>query len=334
MTSLTGWPIAVAVRERPERSWALKPIITLTMNPAVDISAEAEQVSPTRKVRCTSVRRDPGGGGINVARVIRTLGGQAIALYAAGGTSGKLIEELVKREKVDQDPIPIQGFTRESFTVLDRSSGNQFRFVFSGPELSDNEWQECLDHLFALDHTPEYIVASGSLPRGVPSDFYARVARFAKKEGARLVLDTSGEALRTALEEGVYLVKPNLRELQDLTGCRADNVAEQQALTRDLVANNNAEVVALTLGGEGALLTWRGGCEYVAPPKVEPQSAVGAGDSFVGGFTLAIARDRSLMDAFRFGIAAGTAALLTPGTELCHRADVERLHAKILVDAR
>src|SRR5438552_1262281 len=169
-----------------------QPVVTLTVNPAVDISSSVEHVAPERKLRCRAPRKEPGGGGLNVSRALHELGGQSLALYLAGGPNGCLLAELLNRAGVENRAIPIEGATREDFTIVGESSGSQFRFIMPGPEVTNTEWQRCLTELEAVDPQPQYVVASGSLPPGVPADFYARVARIAKQGDSRLILDTSG----------------------------------------------------------------------------------------------------------------------------------------------
>jgi 6-phosphofructokinase 2 len=284
---------------------------------------------PTRKLRCGAARRDAGGGGINVARVVRRLGSEAAAIYPAGGASGRLLESLVGREGVRSVAIAVAEETREDFTVLEQKSGNQFRFVLPGAPLAEPEWHACLDALKAVEKLPPFVVGSGSLPPGAPDDFYARAARIAKAGGARMVVDTSGNALAAALKEGVYLVKPNLRELHELTQARLGDQAQQISACRDLIASGAAEVVTLTLGADGALLVTRDGAHLARAPHITPVSAVGAGDSFVGGMVWRLAAGGGIVDAFRYGVAAGSAAVLNPGTELCHAGDVARLFEQI-----
>jgi 6-phosphofructokinase 2 len=146
-------------------------IVTLTPNPAIDISTSVDEVVPVRKLRCEAARRDPGGGGINVARVVQRLGAEVTAIYPAGGCTGELLRRLVKREGVQSLAIPVAEETRESFTALDQKSGEQYRFVLPGAPLSEAEWCACLDALEAVDPLPPFVVCSGSLPPGVPDDF-------------------------------------------------------------------------------------------------------------------------------------------------------------------
>lgn len=310
----------------------MKRIVTMTLNPAIDFAADAEHVVPTHKIRCGKPKMDPGGGGINAGRVIRELGGAAAAVYTEGGGIGAFLRSLLEREGIEALPVEIVNPTRESFTVNETSSGKQFRFVLPGPELEESEWQKCLEVLGSLEPFPDYLVASGSLPPGAPSDFYARAARMVNGRGGCLLLDTSGDALGAALVERVHLVKPNLRELRELTGRRIEKEQEQEEACRELVLQDRADMVALTLGGKGALLVTKDRTRRVGTPQVEVVSPIGAGDSFMGAMALALAQEKSTEEAFLYGVAAGTAAVMTPGTELCRKEDVERLFSILLSD--
>lgn len=307
----------------------MKAIATLTMNPTIDVSATVEQVQPTHKLRCSEPRREPGGGGINVARAIHRLGGRATPLYISGGATGQMIHKLLRKEGIEDRSIEIEKLTRESFTVFETSTGRQFRFVLPGPEIRKGEWQQCLGMLGLLTPIPVYIVASGSLPPGVPDDFYARVAETAKRIGARLIVDTWGVPLRAALEYGIFLAKPNLRELEDAVGHPLPDPASQAEACRELVGRGCCGAIVLTLGDEGSLLTTPDGQHRTLAMDVPVKSAVGAGDSLVAGLTLALAQGRSMAEAYLYGVAAGTAAVLTPGTELCRREDTDRLFAEL-----
>jgi 6-phosphofructokinase 2 len=307
----------------------MKPIVTLTINPTIDLATTVEAVTPEHKLRCDAERRDPGGGGLNVARVIHELGGESLAVYPRGGPTGDLLEQLLAEKGLRRWSIAISGHTRENFTVAERKSRREFRFVMPGPTLSEQEWQGFLEAVSTVAADAEYIVASGSLAPGVPVDFYARVARVARKQNARLVLDTSGEPLRAALEEGVFFAKPNRKEFRDMMGAQVEEPAAMAAAARDFLEKGRAEVLVVSMGAEGALLTTRQSQLRATPPPVETHSSVGAGDSFVGGMTLGLARGMPPEEAFRWGIAAGTAALLSQGTGLCRRPDTERLLAQV-----
>ena len=302
-------------------------IVTLTMNPALDIATSTDRVEPTHKLRCTQPRYDPGGGGINVARAVHALGGDAIAVFPVGGPAGEMINHLLNQEGVRHHPIAIAGFTRESLAVEDRQTGQQFRFILPGPEISERDQERCLDQLSATAAEAAYLVASGSLPLGVPEDFYARVAELAQTLGKRLVLDTSGAALKQA-GHGIYLLKPSLRELQDLAGREIRTECEQEEAAHEVIEQGRSEIVVLSLGEEGALLVSAAGCERFAAIPVRAKSTVGAGDSMLAGIVLGLSRGLALREAVRFGMAAGAAALLGSGTELCRRSDVERLHLR------
>lgn len=310
----------------------MKKILTLTMNPALDVSTDAEQVEPVRKLRCGPARREPGGGGINVARVLKRLKGPVTALFPAGGHIGAQLEQLVTEEGVDTLTIPIGGETRENFTARETSTGQQYRFVLAGPEVSMAECQACLEALDSALPSVGLVVASGSLPPGAPQDFYAEVATVVASRKAPLILDTSGRALAGALGPGLGFIKPNLRELSDLVGADLVAEADQIDACRALVADGKVATVALTLGAAGGLLVSAGGVWRARAPDVEVESAVGAGDSFMGGMAWALAEGRAPEDAFAAGIAAGTAAVLTPGTGLCRAEDVQRFMNEISLE--
>lgn len=299
------------------------------MNPSIDISSSVDRVAPIRKLRCKPERRDPGGGGINVARVVQRLGVDVLALYPAGGSPGVLLHRLLDAEGVASRPVEIAGDTREDLTILDESTAEQFRFVFPGPRLEARELSGVMELVAGLAPLPGLVVASGSLPPGAPDDFFARLARVVKRRGARFVLDASGAALKHALDEGVWLVKPSLREFGELLGRPLEHEGDWRAAAAELVRSGKAEVVALTLGDRGALLVTAEHAFRAPALPVTVVSAVGAGDSFLGGMVASLARGRSLLESFRVGVAAGSAAVEMPGTALCTRGEVERLVAGV-----
>ena len=307
----------------------MSPIVTLTLNPAVDKNTSIDRVVAEDKLRCNAPSREPGGGGINVSRVVRRLGGASRALYTSGGPPGEMLGGLLADEGLDHRPLPVTDWTRENLIVSEISTGRQFRFGMPGPTLTAAEVEAGLEALRTLDPAPEYLVASGSLPPGVPSDTYTAVAKTARALGARPILDTSGAALREARAAGWYLLKPNLRELQQLAGRTLETDPERIEAARGFIKQGWCEGIVLSMGAAGALLVTAEETLHVRSPTVPIESRVGAGDSMVGGLVLALSRGWPLPDAVRFGVAAGAAAVMTPGTELCRRTDTERLYEQL-----
>ncbi|MFK4026731.1 1-phosphofructokinase family hexose kinase [Stutzerimonas balearica] len=301
-------------------------IATLTLNPAMDLAVRTPRVVATEKLRCSAPRHDPGGGGINVARVVSTLGGDALAVYPAGGPFGEMLRRALDAIGLTHLPVAISGDTRESFTVDEQASGLQYRFVLPGPRLSEQERLGCLAALRGLHPAPAYLVVSGSFTPGIEPSFFDELLALAGQVGARLVVDLSGEPLAYAARRGgAYLIKPSLNELASLIGRMPESEREQEGALRELIAAGAAEVIVLSLGAAGALYASGDRLERIAAPSVPMVSAVGAGDSMLGAVVLALAQGRELGDAVRYGVAAGAATVMRPGTQLCLREDVERL---------
>lgn len=301
-------------------------IVTVTPNPALDLSFTVERLVDTCKLRCTEPRKDAGGGGVNVARVLQRLGADCRAVFLAGGNTGTLLQRLIEAERVPSEQIIIGGETRENVTVREASSGREFRFVLPGPAVTEFEWHRCLGYLEALNPLPGYIVASGSLPPGVPAEFYAYIAQHAKSKGVRMVLDASGDALAAALKVGVFLVKPSLDELRELTGKPLHEESEWREAAYGLVERGLARNVALTLGSRGALMVTEDRTIRVPALQVPVVSAVGAGDSFLAALVWALEHRPNAEQALQYAVAAGCAAVMKSGTALCDPADVVRLY--------
>lgn len=296
-------------------------IVTVTLNPAVDLACSAESVRPTTKTRTFDEHIDPGGGGINVARVLHAMGADTLALVVAGGVTGALIEELLTEAGVPHETVHCAGRTRISFTVFDRAAKEEFRFVPQGATAEPHDWTEVIARLETIDC--DWIVGSGSLEPGMPPDIYATMAVLARRRGIRFALDTSGTPLRIALDAGVDLVKPSLGELEAYAGRALPDRAVQSAEAMKLVQSGHAGIVALTLGGDGAMLASAAGVWHLPAVPVPFRSAVGAGDSFVAGALWALSHGLPEVDVLRWGIAAGTAAVARAGTARVRLEDVE-----------
>jgi 6-phosphofructokinase 2 len=306
--------------------------ITLTLNPTVDVSTEVVQVVAEEKLRCSPPVRDPGGGGLNVARVIAVLGGEAAAVFPVGGATGEMLRQLVAPlPRITAAAVPVTGWTREGFTVTETSTNHQFRFNVPGEPLTADERDRCVAAAVEALADDGYLVVSGSMPPDTPDDLLTGLAAAVRDRGGRLVVDTSGEALRTAVAAGPDLVKPNLGELAWLVGAQHLDLPAAAAAARSLVEGGCRHVLT-SMGPSGALLVSRDTEPvHLVPPMVRVRSRVGAGDSTVAGMVLALARGRGVVDAAVRGVAAGTAAVMTPGTQLCRREDVEAVAAQVEV---
>jgi len=302
-------------------------ILTIALNPAVDISCTAQTVKPIHKIRTKNQKSDPGGGGTNVARVISVLGGQPVLAYLSGGTTGPMFESLLVDSAIVQYRFEMQGPVRVAYMIWEETTGAEYRFVPEGPEVSIEEIEPLMKFVGGFDG--RYCVASGSLPPGLPTDTYARIANTCSHKGTRLVLDTSGEALQEAFAHGgIYLAKPSRHELEVFAGHRLDGQGLRDVAAM-LVAKGAAKNLVVSLGADGALLANEDAITHAPSMKVKVRSAVGAGDSFVGAMTWWLSLGKSVAESFRFGLAAGAAAAMTPGTGLCRQTDVLMLFDRL-----
>jgi 6-phosphofructokinase 2 len=306
-------------------------IATLTVNPAVDVAAQADEVRPGHKIRTFGERFDPGGGGINVARVVHALGGRARALVVTGGVTGRYVEEMLSDGGVPWSAVPIAGATRISFTVRDRANNAEYRFVPQGPQLEAADCARILEAIEQLD--AGWLVVSGSLSPGAPTDFYATVARSAARRGIKVALDTSGAALKASLGEHISVLKPSLSEFESIVGQRARDAPTRSALAAELVRSGVASMIALTLGGEGAILATQQGVRHATALPVRERSGVGAGDSFLAGLVLGLARRESPDRALQLAMATAAVAVSHSGTAQVRRSEVEELLAGARLDA-
>lgn len=302
-------------------------VITLTMNPVLDKSTATKLVLAEKKIQCDSLRLEPGGGGLNVSRAIKKLGGNSTAYFLAGGNSAKKISGLLGEEEVNNRIIDSGIPARENLVVYDKTTGRQYRFGMPGNRISEEHWKKALETIQNASPKPRYIVASGSLPPGTPDDFYARIAHYAKNNDIRLIIDTKGEPLKIAVEEGgVYMIKPNLREMANLVDAKHFTGLEQEEAASKILSERKCEVIVLSMGERGVMLAITDyDIEYIVPPTVPKISAVGAGDSMVAGILTAFSKGMLPGLAVRYGVAAGTAAVMTPGSELCKKEDTERI---------
>ncbi|MEX1336653.1 MAG: 1-phosphofructokinase family hexose kinase [Candidatus Limnocylindrales bacterium] len=309
----------------------MRPILTLTINPTIDLTMEIDALEPTGKNRATLLGVAPGGGGINVARALVELGGEATAIHTSGGAVGARLERLFDEEGLPHEAVDIEGETREALVLFEREHHRSYHIVPPGPEMSPAARERLTATLSHQLREGAIVVASGSVPPGIGDDVYAAMADLVRGSGAKLVLDTSGAALRPALESGVYVVKPNRREAGTLVGHEIEDLDDALEAGRRLFGQGAAEIVIVTAGELGAAIVHDGSEALLHTPPLprKARSDRGAGDSFVAGLTLGLARGDDPVDACATAVAAGAAAVLTPGTELCRREDVESLRPKV-----
>ena len=303
-------------------------IVTITFNPCIDKSFSVARLTPDLKLAASAALREPGGGGINVARAIRKLGGTATAVFPAGGHFGEMLVELLAIEHVPQKPIKIINETRENVNVTETSTGQQYRFILPGPALELNTWDACIESAADIDEGG-FVVVSGSLPGGWPRDLFRNLRLITDTRDARLIVDGSGQALVESMKAGAYLVKPSLRELETLSetlGLRGVTPVEK---AQQLITKRYASVVLLSAGASGAMLVTADETLEIPAPQVRKATTIGAGDCLVAGTIWRLSEGDALTNAVRYGVACSAAAVMNPGTALCELDDVERLYRQM-----
>ncbi|MCB1440534.1 MAG: 1-phosphofructokinase family hexose kinase [Nitratireductor sp.] len=303
-------------------------ILTITLNPTVDLSIHADAMEPDRKLRCSRPETDPGGGGINVSRAINELGGHSTAFVAVGGPTGDKVMRLLAEAGIALAPFPAPGETRQSLTVTDRSSGQQYRFVMPGPDWRKSDVSSAISRIARAAPEDGMVVLSGSQPPGVPADFPARLAARIARTKARFFLDTSGKALSNLLEaptKPADVLRMDELEARELAGRELATRSESADFAQSLVKRGIAHAVIVARGSDSNILATSDNRYAVEVPSVPVVSKVGAGDSFVAGFTLALARGQPLPAALQYGAASAAAAVMTPATDLCRASDVRKL---------
>lgn len=289
-------------------------ILTVTLNPTLDVSTSVDRLVNHVKLRCSPEQEQVGGGGINVAHVVHSLGGRCQAMLPTGGTRGEEIAQRLHASGLPVVAAPIAQQNRECFNVFETGTGHEYRFVLPGPTLSQQEQQACIESI--LQSLPNrFLVLSGSLPPGVPDGFYAQIVESVRDRAPaiKVVVDASGAALQHALDAGVYLIKPSREEFEALTQTSQTSPAQTVSLCQSLIASGRVHVVALTLGDRGSVIVTAQQAWQVKPLAVEVTSTVGAGDSFVGGLIWSLTHSDDWVRAAGVATACAGAALQTQG---------------------
>ena len=303
-------------------------IITITLNPCIDKSTSVEKLKPEAKLRNTEVKNEPGGGGINVSKALQKLAIESTALFPAGGHNGEMLKSLLKEENIFFHSIDTKVETRENWIVVETSTNDQYRFTFPGRDIEEAAVKTLLYQLQSF--SPTFVVASGSMPPGLPENFYGVVAKYANAAGAKCIIDTSGEALKALEGQGAYLIKPNLAELCKLLDFEKIERNEVDDAAQQLIQNGYAKIVVVSMGADGAWIVSADEKHYTAAPKVNKKSTVGAGDSTVAGITYMLQKKESLENVIRFGVCCGSAATMNEGSELFKTEEVWKLYKEII----
>ena len=302
-------------------------ILTVTLNPCIDKSSKAGIIKPESKLRCTEVVNEPGGGGINVSKALQKLETPSVALFPAGGNNGNMLCHMLKQEGILFHAVDTKVETRENWIMLETSTNNQFRFTFPGREVMEETITTLLDQIRSF--APTFVVASGSLPPGLPDYFYGLIVKNATAVGAKCIVDTSGPALQALKGKHAYLIKPNIGELCKMLNVDWLDKADVPNAAQQAIADGFAEIIVISMGPNGAWMVSKDQQHFVPAPLVEKKSTVGAGDSMVAGITYSLQKNMPLRDAIRFGVACGSAATMNDGTQLFKKADAEKLFAII-----
>ena len=302
-------------------------ILTVTLNPCIDKSSKVGIIKPESKLRCTEVVNEPGGGGINVSKALQKLETPSVALFPAGGNKGNMLCHMLKQEGILFHAVDTKVETRENWIMLETSTNNQFRFTFPGREVMEETITTLLDQIRSF--APTFVVASGSLPPGLPDYFYGLIVKNATAVGAKCIVDTSGPALQALKGKHTYLIKPNISELCKMLNVDWLDKADVPNAAQQAIADGFAEIIVVSMGPNGAWMVSKDQQHFVPAPLVEKKSTVGAGDSMVAGITYSLQKNMPLRDAIRFGVACGSAATMNDGTQLFKKADAEKLFAII-----
>jgi 6-phosphofructokinase 2 len=296
-------------------------ILTVTLNPALDLETRTRELVPGDKLRCRPPRRDPGGGGINVARAVAILGGEATAAVAVGGPIGQDLLHRLQGPGVSTAALPAPGDTRENLSVIEEKTGLQYRFIFPGPTWNQADLEAAEAILLPLVKPADLVVLSGSMPPGLAPSSLVELAKVVCDAGGDVVCDTSGAALSEIAQAGLNLkvLRMDSAEAEELTGRDLATRDESAAAAADLVSAGAAEIAIIARGPEGSVLATAEERWFAPAAKVPVVSVTGAGDSFVAGATLALSRGLPLPEVLRWGVSAASAAVTTEATELCDR---------------
>ncbi|MDG2435558.1 MAG: 1-phosphofructokinase family hexose kinase [Polaribacter sp.] len=300
-------------------------VVTLTINPALDKSAKVTEMIPFDKLECHDITYHPGGGGINISRVLHRLGIESHCLFPYGGKTGEHLIELLQEEHVSVFSTPISIWTRENFAVFDMKTGLQFRFGMPTASFLEAEMKNIEQLIKEQVADGDIFVISGSLPKGLPTEYYSKIIQNLTSKGVKVIVDTSGPVFSEVLKNELFLIKPNQKELARLAGKESLSAKEREEFAMQLVTSNVAKYVVVSLGKDGAFMAHKNGIEYITAPVISVKSTIGAGDSMVAGLIYGITQNETPKNMLRWGVACGVSATLSEGSDLAHKENIEKI---------
>lgn len=307
-----------------------KMIYTLTLNPSLDRTIYIERLARDDKNIILHEEYYAGGKGIDVSRVIKALGGQTVIMGLSGGYDGAYLEGILINEGLTIDFVRTAGNTRTNIIIHCVSTKEQFSINAPGPVISPSELGILYDKLMRLSPKPSFFVASGSVPRGVSSEVYKQLGSPLSSAGVKVVVDTDGDALRSAISIPPFMVKPNIHELERLAGHRLSGIDDVVREAKRLV-EMGIKYVVVSMGKKGLVVAGENELFRVIPPEVQVVTTTGAGDATVAGIIFSLDKGESIKEAARFGAACGTATTISPGTATMRREDVKRIIGEVVV---
>ncbi|WP_158841633.1 1-phosphofructokinase family hexose kinase [Polaribacter sp. L3A8] len=300
-------------------------VVTLTINPALDKSAKVAEMTPFDKLECSDITYHPGGGGVNISRVLHRLAIDSHCLFPYGGKTGEHLKDLLKAQHINVFATPISIWTRENFAVFDEKTGLQFRFGMPTTPFVETEMSPVEKLINEQVGNNDIFVISGSLPKGLPTDYYSKIIQKLTAKGIKVIVDTSGPVFNEVLKNELFLIKPNQKELARLAGVEAQTKEEQEAFALKMVADQIAQYVVVSLGKDGAFVAHKNGVDYVKAPVISVKSTIGAGDSMVAGLIYAITQNETPKNMLRWGVACGVSATLSEGSDLAHKENIDKI---------
>ena len=306
-------------------------IYTVTLNPAIDKEVQVDNLEFNHVLRAKNEHIDFGGKGFNISRFLKQFDIQNISLGFIGGNAGSILDKGLHGLNIKTDFIHIKGETRTNISYLDHNSSRYIKVNEPGPKITSEEQDQLIHKIDSLTVEGDWWVLAGSLPRGIASDFYAKLIKKINAKGAKTILDTSGDAFHQGCLAKPFLIKPNEIEAEQLLNRKITDSINQYSKAAQDIQKQNITNVVLSLGDRGAILATETSVFYAESIKIDEGNPIGAGDSMVAGMLISLSQNKQMKEAFAFGIACGTATATMPGTQLGNSEQVNDILQKVKI---